>query len=134
MRRGRFRSSGARSGRRIGRAAGAPEAPESRDFSQWSAQWARYRAAVGPGGVQQVELSGVVVGAERDGRGDLVVELDPTRTRENALQALLRFLAPVLALAVVVVHGAAFVVNKGRATRRLAALQPAGETRWGLRL
>jgi hypothetical protein len=97
----------------------------SADSSDWIRQWAVYRAAAGADGAQPLELHGVLVAAERNERGEPVLEIDPARTPETALQALARAGAPLLGLALLALHGPLFILNLARARRRLAALAAA---------
>lgn len=99
-------------------AADAPAPAVDANTTDWLKQWANYQALAKSGKLQPVVLNGMVVRSEKDVRGDLVLEIDPLRNRENFMPALIRLLTVAMGAAFLLIHATLFVLNLNKAMQR----------------
>lgn len=99
---------------------------ESRD---WPTQWAAYGELAKPYSLKTLELSGLLVSANKNTDGDMQLDIDTQRTRSNYQPALLRLLALLVGAGFMATHGLLWIVNLGHASRRSQAIKAFYQTR-----
>ena len=96
--------------------------PGDTDPLDWVAQWTAYQQLGQAESLKTLEIEGLVINHGTDARGDLVLEVDPSRTLENYPPALLRLVAFGLGLLFLLVHGVLFAIKLSRALQRQKAV------------
>lgn len=99
--------------------------------SDWPERWAEYEALAAPAALRPLAFEGLVTSVSSDDRGDLVLAVDPSRTRENAVGALLRLAAVLLGAALVTIHGPLLALTGRRALARARQVDELRDRRAG---
>ncbi len=88
----------------------------------WLKSWEAYGRIAQADNLQALRVKGLLVGMEQAKNGDLILELDPYRTPDNVMRAVLAVVALLLGLLLMLVHGTCWGVNIWRANKRAKAI------------
>ena len=96
--------------------------PEIEQSTDGQVQWAAYQSLTQSDNFKPIELSGLLISSDKDEHGDLVLNIDPERTPDNYLPALVRLLEALAGALFLLVHGPLWVIRLRQSMQRSKVL------------